>query len=208
MMWRVPPAGVDRPGRHGPAGQLQRAGHLPCLHAGRPLCLAAQGAVFQRLQLRLQLLRQPPLQPAPARHPLPPRELAELTIGFYRPQLYRGSFPVQRSARQPGCHHGAHDRSFAHPAAGIPLQRLHPRQGHPRGRPAAHRAPGPAGRPPFGQHRTAKRNEPQPPRAGQGQGGDPAPDAPDRPAERGQPPGTGRLPACPRLCPGRAEHTR
>ena len=46
------------------------------------------------------------------------------------------------------------------------------------------------------------------PRAGQGQGGDPAPDAPDRPAERGQPPGTGRLPACPRLCPGRAEHTR
>ena len=58
---------------------------------GRPLRFAAESAVFQRLSLRLQLLRQPPLQRPPAGH-FTPRELAELTIGFYRRNYIEGLF--------------------------------------------------------------------------------------------------------------------
>ena len=59
-----------------------------------------------------------------------PQELADLTINFYRP----------------------------HSSGRIPLQRLHPRQGHPRRRPGAGGAAGPFGRPTELQHRAALRD--------------------------------------------------
>ena len=89
-MWPAPPAAWSVP-ESTAAGQLRTGRHLPCFYPGRPLRFAAESAVFQRLLLRLQLLRQPPLQRQTPRD-LHPRELAELTIGFYRRNYIEGLF--------------------------------------------------------------------------------------------------------------------
>ena len=54
-------SGVDRPGRHGALGSSAAAG-ICHAHGGRAVRLPPEGALLQRVQLRLQLLRQPPLQ--------------------------------------------------------------------------------------------------------------------------------------------------
>ena len=53
--------------------------------------LPPEGALLQRVQLRLQLLRQPRSNDR-ARATFTPRELAELTIGFYRRNYIEGLF--------------------------------------------------------------------------------------------------------------------
>ena len=90
MMYPVPPAGWIAPDARC-TGQQCGGGHLPRLHGGRAVRLPPEGALLQRVQLRLQLLRQPPLQ-RQTRATFTPRELAELTIGFYRRNYIEGLF--------------------------------------------------------------------------------------------------------------------
>ena len=59
-----------------------------------------------------------------------PEELADLTIQFYRRNYIEGLFLLRRAALA-GLHDGADDPRAVHSAPRIPLQRLHPRQGHP-----------------------------------------------------------------------------
>ena len=75
------PAAWEHPGRR----------MLPLLLRRRPVHLPAQGAAYQPVRLRLRLLRQLPLQRC-ARAAFTPRELAELTIGFYRRNYIEGLF--------------------------------------------------------------------------------------------------------------------
>ena len=72
-----------------------------------------------------------------------PQELADLTINFYRRNYIEGLFLSSGVLRNPG---------HPHSSGRIPLQRLHPRQGHPRRCPGAGGAAGPFGRPAELQH--------------------------------------------------------
>lgn len=73
---------------------------LPFLLRRRAVCDAAEGADDQRVLLRLSVLREPPLQRR-ATHGLTPRELAELTIGFYRRNYIEGLFLSSAVLRDP-----------------------------------------------------------------------------------------------------------
>ena len=55
-------------------------------------------------------------------------------MGFYRRNYIEGLFPLLRRPPGPGLHHRADDPVPAPAAGGVPLRRLHPRQGHSRGR--------------------------------------------------------------------------
>ena len=73
-----------------------------------------------------------------------PRELAELTIGFYRRNYIEGLFLSSGVLRSPDY---TTDRVPADPARGISLQRVYPCQSHPRHIAGAGAAAGAAGRP-------------------------------------------------------------
>ena len=60
---------------------------------------------------RLQVLRQPAQQRYPPRAAFTPRELAELTIGFYRRNYIEGLFLSSGVLRKPGLHHRTDDPS-------------------------------------------------------------------------------------------------
>ena len=68
-----------------------RLRHLPLLHAGRPLRVAAENPAHQRLHVRLQLLHQPPLQQRPARA-FTVEEVVSLTLNFYKRNYIEGLF--------------------------------------------------------------------------------------------------------------------
>ena len=83
-------SGLDRAGRPGTIGSTTLAGCCHSFSADGRVYLPFKGAHDQRVRLRLSILRQPPVQrPAPAA--FTPRELCELTMGFYRRQLHRGA---------------------------------------------------------------------------------------------------------------------
>ena len=96
-----------------------------------------------------------------------PEELADLTIQFYRRNYIEGALSLLRRAALAGLHNGADDPRTVHPAPRIPLQRLHPRQSHPRRLAGAGRAARDARRPPERQHRAAERSVAARPRAEQ-----------------------------------------
>lgn len=75
-----------------------------------------------------------------------PRELAELTIGFYRRNYIEGLFLSSGVLRNADYTTEQMMRP-AHSAAGLRLQRLYPRQGHPRHLAGAGAAAGTVGRP-------------------------------------------------------------
>ena len=83
-------SGVERAGKHG-TGQLRTGGHLPRFHGGRAVRLPPEGALLQRVQLRLQLLRQPPLQRQSPRD-LHPAGTGGADHWLLPPQLHRGLF--------------------------------------------------------------------------------------------------------------------
>ena len=88
------PAGHDR--QH----QLLPGRLLPQLLCRRALHHPAEGADDQSLCLRLQILRQPPVPRYPP-GAFTPRELAELTIGFYRRNYIEGLFLSSGVLRSP-----------------------------------------------------------------------------------------------------------
>ena len=94
-------------------------------------------------------------------------------------ELYRGALPLLRRLPQPGLHHGADDPHTATSAGDLPLQRLHPRQGHSRHLAGAGGAAGLSGGPAQRQHRTALRGGAENPGSGQDQAGHPGPHAAD-----------------------------
>ena len=148
--------------------QYRGHGHLPQLHARRPLRFIAEDPADQLLHLRLRLLREPGLQQRGPRafqrgrgghaHP-----------GLLQAQLHRGPVPVQRHHPQCGLHHGADGGSGPAAARRTPLRRLHPPQDHSRG------LAGTAGqcralcRSPVHQRGTADRSRPE--RLGTGEDG-------------------------------------
>ena len=216
---------ADHPGRRGQVRRglhLQRAGSLrPARRAGqhhgrrllphllrrRPVRHPAEGAADQSLRLRLRLLRQSPLQ-RPAEGRLHPPGAGGAHHRLLPAQLHRGAVPLLRRVGRPRPHHRGHDRDPPAPAGGVRLLWLHPRQGHPRGRPPAHPAAGDAGRPAERQHRAAQRGQPQPPVSRQGKGGHPGPHGPDPGRHPGEPRRAGKIPPRPPGLPRRASPPR
>ena len=74
----------------------------------------------------------------PPRAAFTPRELCELTMGFYRRNYIEGLFLSSAVARSP-------DHTTEEMIEALRLLREEYRQGHPGGGPAAHPPPGPAG---------------------------------------------------------------
>ena len=71
--------------------QHDRQRHLPQLHAGRPLRVAAEDPADQRLHLRLPVLRQPVSSDVP-RARFTVDEVVTLTLDFYRRNYIEGLF--------------------------------------------------------------------------------------------------------------------
>ena len=61
-----------------------------------------------------------------------PRELAELTIQFYRRNYIEGLFLSSAVIPQPGLYHGTDDRRAGSPAQRVPISGIHSRESHPR----------------------------------------------------------------------------
>ena len=138
-----------------------------------------------------------------------PEELAELTIQFYRRNYIEGLFLSSGVLRSPDYTTELMIRALVHPAPRIPLQRLHPRQGHPRRLAGAGRAARAAGRPPERQHRAAERSVAARPRAEQDKGRRAAAHgAASRDRATGKPARAGQIPSRAALCPRGAEPRR
>ena len=135
-----------------------------------------------------------------------PRELAELTIAFYRRNYIEGLFLSSAVWGGPDRTTEAMIETLRLLREGVRLLWLHPRQGHPGGRSPPHPAAGAAGRPPVRQHRAAQRGEPQPPVPRQGQEAILAPMAQIRDGIRGEPRRAGKIPPRPPVCPGGPVH--
>ena len=166
-------------------GLHHRHGHLPQLHARRPLHLAAQDPADQLLPLRLQLLRQPPLERHAARalHARRGRASSRSTsTGATTSRACSCRSGIIRDAR---LHDGAARRGRAHAARGSRLPRLHPPQDDSRRRRRADRARRAAR--PIGcqrEHRAADRRGAGDARAGKVDAHDQARDGPHSHAAR------------------------
>ena len=193
---------------HGPGGhpgQLLCAGVLPRLYRRRPVRQPFESAHDQLLCLRLQLLREPQIQRHPPGHLRAPGA-GGADRGILPPQLHRGTFSFQRSARHPGLHHRTDAGHSAAAAGRVPLRRLYPRQGHSRHQPGTAAAAGLSCRPPERECRAAQRAKPEP--AGPGQGAAlhlPAHEA-DRRVRCPEQTGADRLPSRAQVRARRAEH--
>ena len=151
----APPRG--RPSARRPARRARLdhgGGHLPRLHAGRALHLAAEDPADQLLPVRLRLLRQPALLERAAGE-VHGRGGGDAHGRVLQAQLHRGSVPLLG-------HHPLPDHTMelliagGEVAAARPrLSRLYPPEVHPRGEPLADRGGGALGRPALDQPRTA-----------------------------------------------------
>ena len=77
-----------------------RQGHLPHLHAGRALRVAAQDSAHQLLRLRLRVLREPPFE-GRATGTFRVEEVVALTIDFYQRNYIEGYFSARASSAPP-----------------------------------------------------------------------------------------------------------
>ena len=109
-----------------------------------------------------------------------PRELADLTIAFYRRNYTEGLFLQLRRHPQPRLHHRAHGPDAVHPAPRIRLPRLHPREGRARHLACAHRPAGASGRPHEREHGASLAEEPGAAGSRQEQAAHPGAHAPDQ----------------------------
>ena len=89
------------------------------------------------------------------------------------PELHRGAVPLLRRVPLPGLYHGTDDPGAADLAGRVPLQRLHPRQGHPRHGAGAGGTDGVPGGPAQRQYRAAVRGGTSDPGPGQDEAGHP-----------------------------------
>ncbi|CAA9271242.1 MAG: Biotin synthase related domain containing protein, partial [uncultured Acetobacteraceae bacterium] len=179
--------------RHRQAGQPSRRhrqhgrhGHLPRLRAGRAVHLPPEGAVDQRLRLRLRVLRQPrPIERAA--RPFHRARAGRPDPGLLPPQLHRRPVPLLRHHPLARLHDGAGGGGGARAARGPRLPRLHPPQDHPRGLARAAGRSRALCRPPLHQHRNAPRAVPEGAGAGKGLRRHPPLHGPDaRPYRRGE----------------------
>ena len=85
-------SGVVAPQHTRRPGQLGRHRHLPQLHPGRPLRLAAQDPAHQLLHLRLPVLRQSRLERRARARASRSQEVVDLTLDFYRRNYIEGLF--------------------------------------------------------------------------------------------------------------------
>ena len=90
-----------RDSRNGGPGFHQRHGHLPFVHAGRPLRIAAQDPADQFLRVRLRLLHQPPLEQRAPRAFLRPGGGRLSRSNFYRRNYIEGLFLSSGIIRSP-----------------------------------------------------------------------------------------------------------
>ena len=180
--------------RGGTVWQLLCAGLLPRLYRRWPLCQPAEGAHDQLLRLRLQLLRQPPLQRYPPRHLYAPGA-GRADHEFYRRNYIEGLFLSSAVLGNPGLHHRA-DAGSACGCCGNEYRfgGLHPRQGHPRHQPGTAAAAGLSGRPSERERGAAQRAQPEPAGPGQGAALHFPPHEADRGIRRRQPGGAYPLP--------------
>ena len=178
---------------------------LPHLLRRWTLRHTAQGAADQPLRIRLQVLCQPPEQRDQAGglhpggtggpdHPVLPEE------------LYRGAVPLLRGLPQPGLHHGIDDPCPVPPPGAVPLQRLYPRQGHPRNVAGTGGTARVSGGPPQCEHRAALGGRAEVPGPGQDKGGHSGPHAANPVPEPAEPGGTGEIPPRPPLRPRWTEY--
>ena len=166
--------------------RLDQPRHLPLLHAGRALRLAAEDPAHQRLRVRLRLLHQPPLLERSARALF--REGGRRPHAqFLQAQLHRGPVPLLRHHPLVRLHDGADRARRALAARGARLQGLHPSQEHSGCRPGADRRGRPLCRPAVDQCRAADRDRPEDVRAGKARGLDQDHDGEPARAHRGEP---------------------